>query len=140
MPQVRKADLSYRNPAATTPYPLPACRSKVAGYAIHRGVVGPVALDAETHGVIDLTLGDGLRMHVAVALRAIDAGADVRGVIEFHMRGGLKAVNASPWDVLAAGLVDIQYLDFWLIRGHDLMAGHAEIDAGDARVRALINA
>src|ERR1700685_1993067 len=117
MPQVRKPDRPHRTPAATTPYPLPACRSKVAGYAIHRGVVGPVALDAETHGVIDLTLGAGLRMHVAVALRAIDAGADVRGVIEFHMRGGLKAVDALPGDVLAAGLVGRQLLDFGLIRG-----------------------
>jgi len=99
-----------------------------------------VTLDAETHRVIDLTLGDGLRMHVAMAFRAIDAGANVRGVIEFHMRGRLKSVDALPGNVFAAGLIACELLDFRLVRGDHLMASHAEIDAGDARVRTLIDA
>ena len=74
----------------------------MARHAIYGRVVLLVAFDAETHGVIDFSLGDGLRVHVAVAGGAIDAGANVRRVIELHMRGRLESVDALPGNVFAA--------------------------------------
>lgn len=112
----------------------------MTGDAIHRGTVVPVALNAETHGVIHFSLGDGLRVHVAMAFRAIDARANVRRVIEFHVRGRVESVNALPWDVFTSGTICRKFLDFRLVCGDYLMAGHAEIDAGNARVRTLIDA
>jgi len=112
----------------------------MARQAVDRRVVLLVAADAETHRMIDFSLGYGLCMHVAVAGGAIDAGPDMRGVIELHMSRRFKSVHSLPWNVFAACFVRSQLLDFGLVRGDDLMAGHAEIDAGDSRVRPSIDA
>ena len=90
--------------------------------------------------MIDFSLGYGLRVHVAVAGGAVDAGADVRGVIELHMSRRFKSVHTLPRNVLATCFVRCQLFDFGLVRGDDLMASHAEIYAGDSRIRPLIDA
>ena len=77
-------------------------RSEMARHAIHRRIVLLVALNAKTHRVIHFALGHRLRVHVAVACGAIHARANVRRVIELHMRGRLESVNALPRNVLAA--------------------------------------
>ena len=108
--------------------------------AINRRVVLPVAFDAKTHGVIDFALGDGHGVQVAVAFRAIHTGANMRSVIELHVRRRLEAVHALPGNILSARLVRREFLDFGLVGGDGLMASHANIDAGDARVRPLVDA
>jgi hypothetical protein len=111
----------------------------MTGDAIDRCTLLLVAIDTETHGVIDFALGDGLLAHVAMTDRAIDAGANVRRVIKFHVRLGLEAIDTLPGNVLATRFVCGELFDFGLIGGDDLMAGHAEIDARYARVRPLVN-
>ena len=99
-----------------------------------------MAFDAKTHGVVHFSLGDRLRVHVAVALGAVHARANVRGVIELYVRGRLESVNALPGDVFSARAIGRELLDLGLVGGDHLMAGHAEIDAGDAGVGPLIDA
>lgn len=99
-----------------------------------------VTLKAKAHRVIDFALGDGLRRHVAVAHLAIDSRANVRRVIEFHVRRRLEAVDALPGNVLAAIEIRGDLLDLGLVRGDHPMAGHAEIDARDAGVGPLVDA
>jgi hypothetical protein len=111
----------------------------MACYAIYGGVVLLVALNAEPHGVIDFSLGYRHGVQVAVAGGAIDAGANVRGVIELHVRGRLEAVDALPGNFFAARFIGGEFLDFGFVRGDDLMASHAEADARDACVRTLID-
>ena len=77
----------------------------MARHTIDGRVVLLVALNAETHGVVDFSLGYGLRVHVAVAGGAINAGADVRCVIELHMRRRFKSIHSLPRNVLATSLV-----------------------------------
>ena len=107
---------------------------------IHRRVLFPVALHAKTHRVIDLTLGYRLRVHIAMAFGAVHSGPNVRRVIEFHMRGRLESVHALPRNVFAPRAVGCELLDLGFVGCDHLMAGHAEIDARDSGVGALIDA
>ena len=58
-----------------------------------------MAVDAETHVVIDDALGDRLVRQIAVARRAVDVGADMRGVLELDVRFVRKSVHALPWNL-----------------------------------------
>jgi len=109
-------------------------------HTVHRDILLPVAIQAKAHRMIHLPLGYRLLPHVAMANRTIDSRTDVRRMIELHMRGRLKTVHALPGDVLAAGPVRRELLDLWLVRGDHLMAGHAEVDARNARIGPLIHA
>ena len=109
-------------------------------HAIRRRALLYVARYAKAHRVVYRTLGDGRFGHVAVAGGAIHTRANVRRVIEFHVRRRLKAINALPGDVFAARHVSGELLDFGLVGRDHLMAGHAEIHAGNARIRPLIHA
>jgi len=73
-----------------------------------------------------------------MALRASYASADVRGVIELHVRGGLKSVDALPRHVLAIVEVGGKFLDLGLVGRDYAVTIHAEIRAGDARVGPLV--
>src|SRR5215831_16852263 len=64
-----------------------------------------MARDAESHRQIDVAFGDRLLRDVAVAARAVDAGANVGRVIEPHVRLGGVSVHALPRDLDAAALV-----------------------------------
>ena len=112
----------------------------MARHAIHRNILLLVAAHAKPHRVIHFSLCDGLLSHIAVAYGAIDSHADVRGVIELHMRRRLKAVHALPGNIFPARTVCGEFLNLRLVRGDHLMAGHAEIDAGDSRIGALVYA
>jgi len=107
--------------------------------AIHRSTFLPVAIETETHRVIDLALGDRLLPHVGVANRTIHAGANVRRVIKFHMSRRFESVDSLPRNVFAARAVGRKLLDFRLVRRDHLVASHAEINAGDPRIRPLID-
>ena len=74
-----------------------------------------------------------------MASGAIDAGADVRSVVEAHMRGLAVVVNADPGDVFPPRLIGSNFLDLRTIGGNRLMAAHADSHAGNARLWALIH-
>lgn len=101
--------------------------------AFHRNFLELVTVDAETHVHVHGPDRHSALPHVAVASGALHLGADMRGVIELHMRRGTVIINALPLDILTPGGEGRHFLDFGLIRGHRLMAHHAELDARDAR-------
>ena len=107
--------------------------------AIYRRVLFPVTLHAKTHRVIDLTLGDRLRVHIAMAFGAVHSRSNVRRVIEFHVRGRLESVNALPRYVFAPCAVGRELFDLRFVGCDHLMARHAEIDARDSGVGTLIH-
>jgi hypothetical protein len=111
----------------------------MARHAIHWRLLLLVATNAESHRVIHGTLGHGHLGHIAVAGGAVYPSANMRGMIEFHMRGGFEAVHTLPGDVFSARLVRRQLFDFRFVRGYYLMASHTEIDARYPRIRSLIH-
>src|SRR5687767_5139777 len=60
--------------------------SEVTGQTVDRRLVFPVAAHAEAHVEIDVPLRDRLLANVAVTRRALHLGADVRSVVELHVR------------------------------------------------------
>src|SRR5438552_6194752 len=70
--------------------------SKMTRQTIIRRVLLSVTVDAKPHVVIDHAFGDGLLRDVAVARRAVHLRADVRRVIELHVRFLRESVDALP--------------------------------------------
>src|ERR1700734_2248911 len=99
-----------------------------------------MTVDAKTHVEIYFAFGCGLFGHVAVAGGTVDSGADVRRVIEAHMRRVTVAVDAHPGNFFAAGFVGGDFLDLRTVGGDGLVAAHAHGYTGNARLRALIHA
>ena len=58
----------------------------MAGQAIDRRLLLAVTVHAEAHRQVHVALRHGLLADVAVARRALDLGADVRRVVELHVR------------------------------------------------------
>jgi hypothetical protein len=112
----------------------------MAREAIYRRILLLVTFDAKAHGMVDFAFGHRLRVHVAMTFGAVHSGANMRRVIELRVSGRLESVNALPGNVLTARAVGRELLDLRVVHGDHLMAGHAEIDAGNASVRALIHA
>jgi hypothetical protein len=112
----------------------------MARHAINRNILRRVARNTKAHRVIHGPLRRRLFGHVAVASGAIDARTNMRRVIELHMRLGLKSVHAHPRDVLTLGLEIRHFLDFWFVGGDGDVARHAEIRAGNVRIRPAIDA
>src|ERR1700722_12996870 len=114
-------------------------RLVVTRLAINRDLLLHVAVDAKTHVQIDFSFGRCLLREVAVASGAVDPGADVRRMVEAHVRGLAVVVNAYPGYVFPARLIGSNLLDLRTIGGDRLMAAHADSHAGNARLRALIH-
>jgi hypothetical protein len=98
-----------------------------------------VATDTKPHREIHFSLGNRLLPHVAMTVGAVDSRADMRCVIEFHVRGRLKIIDALPWNVLAPRSVRGKLLNLRLARSNHLMAGHAEIDVRDSGIGTLVH-
>jgi len=111
----------------------------MARHTIHRHLFLLVALDAISHRQVHFSLGHCLRGHITVACRALDARANMRRMIEFHVGRRLKVVDALPGNVLASRPVCSHFLDLGLIFGDYLVASHAEIDARNPCVRSLVD-
>ena len=109
-------------------------------HAINRHILFTMTLHAESHGVVHHAHGHGLLGHIAVAFSAVHFCANVRRVIELHMRGRKKSVHSLPRDVFAARAIGRELLDLRLVGGDHLMASHTKIDARDSGVRASIDA
>jgi hypothetical protein len=90
--------------------------------------------------MIDCADGYRLRGHVPVAGGTVHSRADVWCMVEFHVRGGLKAIHALPRHVLAAIPVAFNLLDLRLVRGNCLMARHTQTNARNFRVGSSAHA
>src|SRR5579864_7598627 len=75
--------------------------SKVTRHALVRRVLLAVTVHAESHVEVDVTLGHGLVRDVAMAGRAFDARADVRRVVEPHVRRRRIRVHPLPLQIEA---------------------------------------
>ena len=109
-------------------------------HAIQRSIFLLVATDAKSHRMIHFAFCDRLLPHIAMTDRTIDSRPDMRRVIESHVRGWLKTIDALPRNVFAPRAVGGELLNLWIARSNHLVAGHAEVDVRDSRVRALIDA
>jgi hypothetical protein len=108
--------------------------------AINRRISFTMTLHTESHGVIHFAFGYRLRGHIAVALLAIHSGANVRRVIELHVRRRQESVNTLPRNVLPARAIRRNFPDLWIVLGDHLMTGHAKIHAGNPGVGTPIGA
>ena len=98
-----------------------------------------MAVDAKTHVQIDFAFSRCLFREVAVARGAVDAGANMRRMVEAHVRRLAVVVNADPGYVFPARLIGSYLLDLRAIGGDRLMAAHADSHAGNARLGTLIH-
>jgi hypothetical protein len=112
---------------------------EMACHAIHRDIVLPVTLNAEAHVQIDGANGHRLLRQVTMTLSTGNARANVRGVIELHVRGRFKSVDALPRHVFSIVEVGGKFLDLGLAGRDYAMTVHAEIRAGDAGVGPLVD-
>lgn len=106
--------------------------------AILRRVILAVAGQASPHRVFYQTLRRSGLLHIAMTLRALDAGPDMRRVLKLHQRAGIEAVNALPRNLVPRGGILGDFLDFWIV-GSDLsVAQHALRHRWNGRARAGI--
>src|ERR1043165_7886239 len=104
---------------AGSPKGLRYTSSKMTREAIVRRVLLPMTVHAESHRVIDGALGDRLLPEIAVALRAVDLRADVRRVVELHVRFLREAIHTLPGNLDALLRIRRHLLDQGTI-GRDL--------------------
>jgi hypothetical protein len=100
-----------------------------------------MTVDTETHGVIDHALRHRHLCDIAVTRRAIDLRTNVRRMIETDVGLFNESVDPLPRHVLVPLRVTAQRLDAGVRRVSEIfMAVHADIDAGNAGARALLDA
>ena len=101
----------------------------MTGEAVVRCLPVPMAVDAETHGVIDRTLGHGAPRDVTVTRRAVDAGTEVRRMVEADVRFLRKSVDPLPREVDTLLLDLRELLDERPVGGDCIVTDHAGLDA-----------
>ena len=117
--------------------PVPPCPSIMTSQAIVRCALLLVTTDTKMHRVIDNALGDRHRGEIAMASRAIDIGADMRRVIETHVRFFEESIHALPGHVFPALCMIPQRLNSWIrLLAQLFMTRHAEVHARDAGSRS----
>ena len=111
--------------------------SKMTRQAVEWSHALLVTVHAEPHRHVDVPLGHALLTDVAVARRARDLGADVRGVVEPDVRRRRVVEHPPPGEVSAvlAHLGDLA--DARSIRGDCPVTRHARSDARKAGNRTL---
>jgi len=114
--------------------------SVVARDAIDRDVPLSVTFKAKAHIQIHGADRGRLLQQVTVAVRTGNAGANVRRVIELNVSRRAVVVNTHPGDVFAARLVLRHFLDFRAVFSDHQVTTHAELNAGNGGIRALIYA
>src|SRR6516225_1432933 len=114
--------------------------SKVTRGAVDGSPALFMTVQAETHLKVDHQDGYGLLRHVSMADLTIHARTNMWGVIETNM--GLRniVIDALPADIFTAREHRRHFLNLRFVFGDDLVASHADLDVGNARVRPGINA
>jgi len=108
--------------------------------AICRNLLGPVTTYAEAH--VDVYRSHRYRHigHIPMTTGTIDAGANMRRMIELHMGGGSETVDPLPGDIKTGVVIRCQLLDLRTIRCKYLVAAHAQLEAGNSRDRTFVDA
>src|SRR5262245_46211451 len=96
--------------------------------------------DAETHVEIHVALGNGLVSNVAVARRALNGRANVRGVLELDVRLRNVAVDALPGQIQTLLLHRRELLDDGLVGRDRRVTAKTRIDAGESGDRTHAHA
>jgi len=112
----------------------------MARHAICRDLVLHVTVNAVPHRQVHRPHRHRLLTQIAVAFRARHARPNMRRVIEKHMSLRHEPVHPLPWHVLAFVVIRRQFLDSRFVFGDHPVAGHAELRAGNPRIRPLIHA
>ena len=99
-----------------------------------------MTIDAKAHRVIHNPLGYRHGRHITVAGRALDVGANVRRMIELHVRGSGKPVHPLPGEVEPLLLHRGDLLNARLVGRDGGVADQAGIDAGQSGLRAFRDA
>jgi hypothetical protein len=113
----------------------------MTGKAVVGRALLPVTVDTKTHGVIHDALRHRHLRDIAVTGDTFDLRADVRRMVETHVRLFVESVDALPRHVFIPFRVIPQRLDAgirWI--PEILMAIHADVDAGNSGARALLDA
>src|SRR5687768_6414926 len=92
---------------------------------VNRRLALVVAIHAEAHRVLDVSLRHGLLCHVPMTCRALDLGTNVRRVIEADMIVGGETVHALPREIESFVAEGGDLLDPRPISGDRLVADHA---------------
>src|SRR5215813_2330303 len=92
---------------------------------------------AVAHAERYIALGHGLMRDVAMAGRALDVGADMRSVVELHVRRFRIAVNALPREIDAFVRHRGDLLNARLVRRDRGVTNQAGVDAGQTGPRSL---
>ena len=107
--------------------------------AVHRRLPLFVAVETITHLQVDGADRDRLLRHVPVARLAIDSGADVGRVVELDVGRLTVVVDALPGYIFASLEISCEFPDLRTVRGNELMARHAELDARQRGVRTGVH-
>ena len=111
--------------------------SVVARQAIVGRALLLMTIDAKPHGVVHGPLGNRHLRKIAMTHRAIDTRADMRRMIETHVRFFKKSVDALPCQVFAALRVRTKQLNASItVIADGFMTTHADVDARNARTCA----
>src|SRR5687767_4969724 len=98
-----------------------------------------VAADAEIHVHVHGPARHRLLGLVAMTRRTFDLGANVRRMLEPHVRLGKIAVDAIPVEIHPLTLHVGDLLDQRPIGGDLRMAGHTSVEPGQTRARSLLD-
>jgi len=113
----------------------------MTGKAVVGRALLPVAIDAKTHGVIHDALRHRHLRDLSVTSDAIDLRADVRRMVETHVRLFVESVDALPRHVFVPLCMVAQRLDTRIgLIPEIFVTVHADIDTGNSGARALLNA
>ena len=94
-----------------------------------------MAVDTRTHRVVHNAFRDSHSRDIAVARRAVDLGAKVRGVDESHVRFIVPSIDSLPGNVFSALMVSQDFLDLRVIRQGVGMTAPARPDVRNAGLR-----
>ena len=111
----------------------------MAGQAIVGRAFLLMTIDAKLHRVIDHTLGDSHLSQIAVTRCAIDIRANMRRMIETHVRFIEKTIDALPRHVLSALCICAERLNARITGIADIfVTSHAKVDARNSCTRSRL--
>ena len=97
-----------------------------------------MTIHAIPHGQIHRADSNGLVRNISVAGGAVHSCANVRRVVEPHVRRMAESINALPGDFFAPVQVGGYFFDFRPIRRDHSVADHASLDTGNPCLWAFL--
>src|SRR5687768_4262187 len=104
----------------------------MTGEAINRRLALVMAVHTEPHVHIDIAFGNSALGDRTMTRRAVDLRADVRRMVEAHVRLGRVVEHAAPHEVLSAFTHRGDLTDALPIGGDGVMTDHARPHARQA--------